>query len=77
MKTIDTYKLKAAGVELDQFDYFSNKDNHDYMEVIEWMNGEGFDVTISANSGNQMFSLTHGQFRALKKLIKELNKPAE
>ena len=43
------------------------KDN-DYMEVCEWSNGEGVDVTIDSN-GDQRFSLTWGQWEALQALI--------
>jgi hypothetical protein len=37
-----------------------------------WHNSEGFNVDLSSN-GDQSFRLTWGQFKALKKLIKELD----
>ena len=46
----------------------------DFIEVTQWSNLEGFDVTISDNMGNRTFSLTDGEFTALKKLVKFINK---
>jgi len=40
--------------------------------VSLWHNAEGFNVDLSSN-GDQSFRLTWGQFKALKKLIKELD----
>jgi hypothetical protein len=39
------------------------------MELTEWYNGEGFDITVSAPGGDQRFSLTWGQWMALKVLV--------
>ncbi len=51
----------------------------DFMEVTEWSNGEGYDVFISRELQNgvweeQAFSVTYGQFRAMKKMIKLFQK---
>jgi hypothetical protein len=46
---------------------------HDFIEVTEWTNGEGYDVSISSKLGSTLFQMTHGEFKALKKLIKKLN----
>lgn len=46
----------------------------DFIEVTEWTNGEGWDITISARNRNFTFGLTYGEFKAIKKLIKELEK---
>ena len=71
MTEISRYKLDAAFVELNQFDTFAKKG--DFIEVSFWHNGEGFDAHISS-SDNQRISLTWGQFKAIKKLIKELDR---
>ncbi|MGA1494947.1 MAG: hypothetical protein ACO37D_06075, partial [Rhodothermales bacterium] len=63
-------KLEAAFIPLKDYDITSKGD--DFMEVSIWHNGEGFDVILSAN-GEQRFNLTWGQYKALKKLIKELD----
>ena len=70
MAKIKRYKLDAAYAELEQFDHFA-KDDH-FIEVSLWHNGEGFDVDINSH-GEQRFQLTWGQFKALKKLLKELD----
>jgi hypothetical protein len=44
--------------------------DHDFIEVTEWTNGEGWDVTLSDRS----FSLHYTEFRMLKKIIKHLEK---
>jgi hypothetical protein len=55
---------------LQEFDHCAKPD--DFIEVSLWHNAEGFNVDLSSN-GDQSFKLTWGQFKALKKLIKELD----
>lgn len=50
---------------------------HDYIEVTEWTNGEGYDIDINMVNLKERFQLTYGSFKLLKKLIKELNKYEE
>lgn len=66
---IKEYKRKSVFAELNHFCVLS-KDN-DYIEITEWHNGEGFDINICSNS-DITFSITYGQFKAIKKLIKKL-----
>lgn len=63
------YDRKSLIVELKDFDYLAKK--NDFIEVTEWGNGEGYDITLS---DNQIISITIGQFNAIKKLIKLLGK---
>jgi hypothetical protein len=70
MTQIKRYQLETAFVSLKEFDVIAKPD--DFMEVSLWYNGEGFDVILSTN-GEQRFCLTWGQFKALKKIIKELD----
>jgi hypothetical protein len=42
--TIEVYNRKARFAELRPYDAFA--DASSFMEVCEWHNGEGFDVTI-------------------------------
>lgn len=58
--------------ELKHFDPGFSKE-YDFIEVVEWTNGEGFEVTIESRN-SEKFSLTWGQYEALKTLIKKLNK---
>jgi len=68
---MDKYKRKAIFDELNRYDLIAGK--NDYIEVTEWHNGEGFDVEISSKLGAR-FQLTYGEYNALKKLVKKINK---
>ena len=48
---------------------FSNKEDHDNIEVSQWYNGEGFDVSINTKNDSKHISFTHGQFDLIKELI--------
>ena len=61
--TIETYTRKAKFAELKPYDPFA--DIGDFMEVCEWHNGEGFDVTIN----NRVVSFTLGQWECLQVLV--------
>lgn len=66
------YKRKTIfSDKLSKYDIFANKD--DYIEIIEWKNGEGFDVEIFSKQINR-FQLTWGQYKLLTKMINKLNK---
>ena len=67
---VTTYKLDTAFAELRHFDHCAKPD--DFIEASLWHNGEGFDAHLSRDS--QTIRLTWGEFKALKKLIKELDK---
>ena len=71
MTDITTYKLDAAFAPLKKFDHCAKPDA--FIEVSLWHNGEGFDAHLSSH-GDQSFKLTWGEFKALKKLVKELDK---
>ena len=66
---VNLYNRKSLMVELKDFDYLAKK--NDFIEVTEWKNGEGYDISLS---DNQVISITIGQFDAIKKLIKLFNK---
>ena len=65
-----TYKLDTAFAELREIDPLAKAD--DFIEVSRWYNGDGFDAHLSRD--NRTIRLTWGEFKALKKLIKELDK---
>ena len=70
MAQIKRYQLETAFASLEGFDVTAKPD--DFMEVSIWYNDEGFDVILNTNN-EQRFCLTWGQFKALKKLVKELD----
>ena len=73
-KNIEITTRKSAFTELSVYCIMSNSDSHDFIEVTEWSNGEGYDVTINASTQQQTFSITYGQLKALRRLVKELDK---
>jgi hypothetical protein len=70
MTEITRYKLETACAELHKFDHLAKPD--DFIEVSLWHNGEGFDAYLSTPP-EQTIRLSWGEFKALKKLIKELD----
>ena len=70
MTEILKYKLDSAFANISEFDPIAEPD--EFIEIILWNNGEGFDVHLSAKE-TQRFSLTWCEFKAIKKLIKELD----
>ena len=73
-KHMVTYQRKAISDMLKTYCTMSKE--HDFIEVCEWYNGEGFDVEIGTSSPCR-FQLTWGQLEALNTLIKELDKENE
>ena len=53
-------------------DYCHLSKDYDMMEIVEWTNGEGFDLYISSGSCDKYTSFTFGEFDLLKKLVKKL-----
>lgn len=68
---IEKYKRKAASSALKDYCLFSDKDG--FIEVTEWYNGEGYDISIYRRSKELNFGLTYGEAKAIKKLIKKLS----
>lgn len=56
---------KSVYDDLKKYDYLS-KDSG-YVEVTEWVNGEGIDVTIESGS-TKLISLTYGELDAINHL---------
>lgn len=40
-------------------------DDHDYIEVTEWTNGEGIDVNIEDKSGSRKISLLYDELEGI------------
>ena len=56
---------KSVHDDLKKYDYLS-KDSG-YVEVTEWVNGEGIDVTIESDN-TKLISLTYGELNAINYL---------
>ena len=64
---------KSVSDSLSKYDYLVNKDEHSFIEVTEWANGEGFDITIETKDKSRLMSLTIGELEAINYLIKSLD----
>jgi hypothetical protein len=60
---METYRRLSKFTELKHYCHMAKAD--DFMEVTEWHNGEGYDVTINEKT----FSLTDGQLQCLNALV--------
>ena len=67
-KKYDINERRAINASLNDFCYLSKPG--DFIEITQWTNYDGYDITIN----DKMFSLTCGEVKAIKKLIKELDK---
>ena len=63
---IRRYSRKSITANLEDYCYLAKE--HDYIEICEWHNQDGYDITIN----DQIHSFTHGQLKAIRKLIKQL-----
>jgi hypothetical protein len=64
---VEKSSRSSVSVELKDFDHMAKE--LDFMEICQWSNWEGYDITISSASGNRMFSLTEGELQALNFLV--------
>lgn len=55
---------KSITDNLKKYCCFSKGDN-DFIEVTQWVNAEGIDVTINSNGHEKSFSLTYGELEAI------------
>ena len=64
---MEYYNKQSVTDKLKKYDYLAKES--DFIEVTEWHNGEGWDITIN----DRVISLTYGQLEAIKYLIKSLD----
>jgi hypothetical protein len=60
---MEIYKRDAKFTDLKPYCHHAKE--NDFMEVTDWYNGEGFDVTID----KKHFSLTYGEWECLQVLV--------
>ena len=65
---MEHYNRKSVTDSLKKYDCLA-KDS-DFIEVTEWNNGEGWDISIN---DNKLISLTWGQLEAISYLVKSLD----
>ena len=69
MKELEKYNKKAVYCTLKDYDYLAEE--HSYVEITQWNNGEGIDINVY-NQSERVISLSYGEFKLIKKLIKKL-----
>lgn len=63
---MEILERKSISDKLRKYDHLAKED--DFIEITEWGNGEGWDITLN----EQVISLTWGQLDAIDYLIKHL-----
>lgn len=58
--------------DLHKYDYLINKDDKAFIEVTEWVNGEGIDISIERDNESKLFSLTYGELDAINYLTQTM-----
>lgn len=59
--------LKSITCDLKVFDYLAK--DYDYITVIEWANGEGYDINIK----DKQFCLSRGELDAVNTLVSAID----
>ena len=72
-KKVDYVISTRQSIHSSLTDYCYLSKEHDFIEVTEWVNGDGIDIYLSS-SGEQRIAMTWGQFKLLKRLVKKLDK---
>lgn len=60
------YTKRTVTDSLSKYSYFSYSDKDDFIEVSEWANGEGYDITIG---NDKTISLNDGELKAINHLV--------
>lgn len=64
---METVKRKSVNDNLQKYDYLAK--DYEFIEVTEWRNGEGWDISIN----DKIIQLTVGQLDAINYLTKSLD----
>lgn len=61
---------KSVNDKLRKYTYSRN--DNDFIEVTEWTNGEGYDISISTEQSEKIISLHDGELDAINYLVNTL-----
>ena len=64
---VEVSNRRAVFANLKGYCHMSGED--EYIEVTEWSNGEGYDISIDRKNSGEKFSLTYGEWELLQVLI--------
>lgn len=75
-KKVNFVNRRSAHVSSSDYCLLAKAEDHGFIEVTEWQNGEGYDILLESKdlSSNKQISLTWGEFDAIKACIKSINK---
>ena len=65
------YNRKSITDKLNKYCTFAKE--NDFIEVTEWTNGEGIEITSHSNGQDKSFSLTYGELDAINYLKMSLD----
>lgn len=71
MNDLNFKNRKSVNIKLSKFDYLS--DGSDFIEVTQWTNNEGMDITIGKGDHVTNLSLSLGEIEAISYLSKTLD----
>ena len=66
--TFKTKERQSISADLNDFCYLAKP--HDFIEVTDWSNLDGYDITLN----DKQIALTRGELDAIKALVKKLDK---
>jgi len=67
---IEKYKRETIFAKLNNYCYLAKEE--DFIEITEWKNGDGVDLTLSSFR-DRIIQLTWGELKAIKKLTKKID----
>lgn len=62
---INTKFIRTINIDLNKFDYSGDYNNSQFVNVTEWENGEGYDISIFDGKKESNISLTIGELKAI------------
>lgn len=62
---VNTKFIRTINIDLNKFDYLGDYGNSQFVNVIEWENGEGYDISIFDGKRESNVSLTIGELKAI------------
>ena len=69
---MEKYNRRSIQDKLSKYDYLKDKDKYSFIEVTEWSNREGYDISVETDSESKILSLTNGELEAINYLTKTL-----
>lgn len=69
---IEESKRRTMFAELEGASIFADKE--DYVEVTEWVNGDGVTITVKEANIDVLIDISYPAFDVLKKLVKQIQK---